>query len=57
MVVFADLLAIFLRLLHRHISHAKDPGLDIETLGHLRAGVLHGHYGYLSHLISTTGNL
>lgn len=56
-VVFVDLLAVLLRLLHRYIGHAEDPGLNIETLGHLRAGVLHGHYGYLTHLVSTTGNL
>lgn len=44
-------------LIHRYIGHAEDPRLHVETFGHLRAGVLHGHYGDLSHLIGAAGHL
>ncbi len=57
MVVFVELLAILLGLLCRDVGHAEDTGLYIETLRHLWAGVLHGHYGYLAHLVGATRNL
>lgn len=57
MVVFEDFVSILLGLLCRDVSHAEDTGLYIETLSHLRAGVLHGHYGYLAHLVGATCNL
>lgn len=56
-VAFGDPLAVLLRLLRRDVGHAEDTGLYVETLGHLRAGILHGHYGYLPHLVGTTCNL
>lgn len=56
-VVFGDLLVILMWLLCRDVGHAEDTGLYVETLSHLRAGILHGHYGYLPHLVGTTCNL
>lgn len=56
-VVARHLLTVLLGLLSRDIGHAEDTGLDVETLCHLWAGVLHGHYGYLTHLIGATCNL
>lgn len=56
--VFGNLaLAILLRLLRRDVGHAEDTGLHVETLGHLGAGALHGHDGYLAHLVGATRNL
>lgn len=57
MVVYGEFLAILLGLFCRDIGHAEDTGLYIETLSHLRARVLHGHNGYLAHLVCATCNL
>lgn len=50
-------LSILQGLVHGHVGHAEDPRLHVKTLGHLRAGALHGHYGDLSHLIGAAGHL
>ncbi len=57
MMVFWDLLVMLLELLCGDVSHAENTGLYVETLSHFWAGVLHGHYGYLAHLVCATCNL
>lgn len=56
-VIVRDVFTVLLALLSWDVRHAENPGLHVETLGHLRAGVLHGHYGNLSHLVGATRNL
>lgn len=50
-------LSVLQGLVYRYVGHTEDPRLYVETLGHLRAGVLHGHDGDLSHLIGAAGHL